>query len=128
MGFGLLCITSATLCLIFGREKALMGGGTTNEDSLQAMDVAIFNLKQKSHQCFVYFVTQLILFHLSSFLLMWLLYSKVVALFVNIVLAVFLFFFFFNGQDLFQKLYISDEESIDTNLENKIANPQRTPN
>jgi len=49
MGFGLLCITSATLCLIFGREKALMGGGTTNEDSLQAMDVAIFNLKQKSH-------------------------------------------------------------------------------
>ena len=49
MGFGLLCITSATLCLIFGREKALMGGGTTSEDSLQAMDVAIFNLKQKSH-------------------------------------------------------------------------------
>ena len=45
MGFGLLCITSASLCLMFGREKALLGGGTFTEDALEAMDTAIFHLK-----------------------------------------------------------------------------------
>ncbi len=34
MGFGLLCITTSTLCLMFGREKALMGGGGSNEDAI----------------------------------------------------------------------------------------------
>jgi len=34
MGFGLLCITSSTLCLIFGRERALLGGGSSNEDAI----------------------------------------------------------------------------------------------
>lgn len=57
MGFGLLCITSASLCLMFGREKALLGGGTVTEDALQAMDTAIAHLKKKSHQCFFYFIT-----------------------------------------------------------------------
>ena len=45
MGFGLLCITSSTLCLMFGRERALLGGGTTSEDAIQAMDKAIIILK-----------------------------------------------------------------------------------
>jgi hypothetical protein len=107
---------------MFGREKALLGGGTLSEDALQAMDTAILHLKEKSHQCFFYFVVQLVLFHLSSFLLMWLLYQNVVAIVVNVVLGFFLFFFFLNGFDLFEKLYISDEQSIDTNM-NQGASP-----
>lgn len=47
---------------------------------------------------------------------MWLLYQKIVAVVVNIVLGFFLFFFFLNGSELFGKLYISDEESTDTNM------------
>ena len=48
MGFGLLCITSSTLCLMFGQERALLGGGRKGEDALQAMDAAILILKTKS--------------------------------------------------------------------------------
>lgn len=119
MGFGLLCITSASLCLMFGREKALLGGGTTSEDSLQAMDTAIGHLKTKSHQCFFYFITQLVLFHLSSFLLMWVLYQNLVAIVVNVVLGLFLVFFFLNGSELFSSLYISDDQTTDTNMDNR---------
>jgi hypothetical protein len=61
-------------------------------------------------------VVQLVLFHLSSFLLMWLLYQKVVAIVVNVVLGFFLFFFFSNGSELFKQLYITDEQSTDTNM------------
>jgi hypothetical protein len=47
MGFGLLCITSSTLCLIFGQQRALLGGGGS-EDGMGAMDTAIKILKGKS--------------------------------------------------------------------------------
>ena len=56
---------------------------------------------------------------------MWLLYQKIVAVVVNIVLGFFLFFFFLNGSELFGKLYISDEESTDTNMAQNV--PQASP-
>jgi hypothetical protein len=37
MGFGLLCISTASLSLIFGKEKALMGGG----NALDVIDTSI---------------------------------------------------------------------------------------
>ena len=64
---------------------------------------------------------QLVLFHLSSFLLMWLLYQSAVAIVVNGILGLFLIFFFLNGSDLFEKLYISDEESTDTNMNQRAS-------
>jgi len=97
MGFGLLTISTASFCLIFGNEKALMGG----VGALSSMEMAIDTLRAKSHQCFYCFVIQLFCFHLSSFLLMWILYNKVVALTVNIVLLTFLFFFVRNGYEIF---------------------------
>jgi len=78
------------------------------------MDKAINILKAKSKQAFVYFIIQLILFHLSSFMLMWLLYPGVVAVITNVVLGVFLYFFIQNGQSLMQELWISDDDGEDT--------------
>ena len=44
MGFGLLCMSTATFCMIFGMERSLMG-----TEALESMDVAIESLKNKSH-------------------------------------------------------------------------------
>ena len=52
------------------------------------------------------------MFHISSFLLMWVLYSTFVALVVNMVLLVFLVIFIINGLDIVGKLYIDESEAI----------------
>ena len=52
---------------------------------------------------------------------MWLLYQSAVAIVVNGILGLFLIFFFLNGSDLFEKLYISDEESTDTNMNQRAS-------
>ena len=44
MGFGLLTISTATFSLMFGTQKALMGG----EGALESMDIAITALREKS--------------------------------------------------------------------------------
>lgn len=48
MGFGLLCTTGASLCLMFGSEKALLGGKEGTGEAFTAMDTAIVTLKKKS--------------------------------------------------------------------------------
>ena len=78
------------------------------------MDTAIRTLKQKSYESFAFFIIQLVMFHLSSFLLMWLLYSKIVAIVTNVVLAIFLYFFVSNGTQLISELYIPEENLTDT--------------
>ena len=60
------------------------------------MDEAIDNLKKKSYQCFYFFITQLLFFHVSSFLLVWILYNALAAIIVNIVLGIFLVLFLRN--------------------------------
>jgi len=45
---------------------------------------------------------------------MWLLYSNLVAIVINFVLAIFLFFFVSNGYKLIDDLYISEEDVVDT--------------
>jgi hypothetical protein len=52
MGFGMLCISTASLSMMFGREKALLGGG----EAMESFDTAIDILKAKSTECFYYFV------------------------------------------------------------------------
>jgi hypothetical protein len=61
-----------------------MGG-----QALDSMDKAIDAIKFRSMQVFKFFLVQLIAFHLSSFMLMWICYEAIVALIVNIVLAIF---------------------------------------
>ena len=57
-------------------------------------------------------MAQLLFFHVSSFLLMWVLYTSHVALVVNAVLLVFLLLFIVNGLDIYQKLYVSEDDAI----------------
>ncbi len=83
------------------------------------MDKAIHTLKQKSSESFLFFIIQLILFHLSSFLLMWITYSKGVSIIVNIVLAVFLVFFVQNGIELNNLMALSENDVTDTDLDAK---------
>ena len=49
---------------------------------------------------------------MSLFLLMWILYDPVVALSINIVLGIFLYFFVTNGLEIFGLLYVSDDQAI----------------
>ena len=107
LGFGLLCITTASLSLIFGTQKALMG-----DQALTSMDVAVNMLKKKAYQSFYFFAAQLIFFFLSAFMVLWGAYAKPVALAGNLVLGLCLFFFITNGIELFNQLYISDDEAV----------------
>ena len=115
MGFGTLCISTASFSLIFGQERALMGDGDAND----SMDRAIEMLKNKSYQCFYLFTTQLVCFHLSSFMLMWILYPPLVALFINAILAYFLYLFITNGLDVFRQLFVDEKEATSNDLDSK---------
>ena len=108
MGFGTLCISTASFSLIFGTQRALMG-----EQAYKSLDIAVATIKTKSYHCFYFFITQMAFFWLSSFLLMWILFTPIVALTANGVLGICLFFFITNGVELFDLLYISDDNAID---------------
>jgi hypothetical protein len=43
---------------------------------------------------------------------MWLYYPAKVAIIINIILAVFLIVFVKNGYEIFQKLYVKDDEAV----------------
>ena len=43
---------------------------------------------------------------------MWTLYYKTVALFINVILAVFLVLFVRNGLEIYYQLHVSDEEAV----------------
>jgi len=49
---------------------------------------------------------------MSSFLLMWTLYSKPVAIVINIILGIFLLLFIVNGKDIYEKLAVSEDEAV----------------
>ncbi len=104
MAFGLLCITIAAFCVMFGPGLALRGG-----EGATSMHKAVENMKIESRQCFKFFILQLLFFHVSSFLLMWLYYPIKVALVINIILGVFLALFIKNGTEIYDSLYVSDE-------------------
>ena len=107
MAFGLLCITIATFCVMFGPGLALRGA-----QGAESMHVAVENLKEESKTCFKFFILQLLFFHLSSFLLMWIFYSKSTAIVINCVLGVFLFLFVKNGREIIAELYIDEKEAV----------------
>ena len=83
------------------------------EEAYKSLDVAVAIVKQKSYHCFYFFLTQLGFFWISCFLLMWVLFDTVVALTANSVLGICLFFFISNGVELFDLLYITDDQAID---------------
>ena len=80
------------------------------------MDIAVEAIKGKSFHCFYFFLTQISFFFASCFMLMWILYNPIVALTANGILAITLFIFLTNGAELFDLLYISDDEAIDHNF------------
>jgi len=92
---------------MLGPGLALRGGEGAN-----SMHKAVENMKSESKHCFYFFMLQLLFFHMSSFLLMWTLYSKPVALVINIILGVFLLLFIWNGKDIYDKLAVSDSEAV----------------
>lgn len=91
---------------MFGPGRALRGEG------MEAVDFAIDTLKDKSFICFKYFMLQLLFFHISSFLLMWVYYRFITALIINIILLVFLILFVRNGTDIISKLWVNEDEAV----------------
>ena len=83
------------------------------EQAYKSMDIAVATIKQKSIHCFIFFMIQLSFFWLSSFLLMWIMYNPVVAITANGVFGLCLFFFVTNGAELYDLLFISDDQAID---------------
>jgi hypothetical protein len=43
---------------------------------------------------------------------MWLLYKPIVALIVNIILAIFLIIFVTNGIEIYKRLYVGEDEAV----------------
>ena len=107
MSFGLLCITISTFCQMFGPGLALRG-----KDGPESVHKAVDNMKNESKICFKFFIAQLLCFHCSSFLLMWLFYTTMTAIVTNIVLMIFLVAFVKTGYEIFEELYIEDEEAV----------------
>jgi hypothetical protein len=69
-------------------------------------------MKDKSYSCFKYFMLELLFFHVSSFLLMWIYYRFLVALVINIILGAFLILFVKNGYDIYSELYVEESEAV----------------
>lgn len=107
MGFGLLTIVIGSLCGMLGPGLALRG-----PDGPKSVHKAVDVMKNESVHCFTFFMLQLFFFHVSSFTLMWMLYSRNVAIVVNCVLLVFLFMFIYNGYTIYNKLYISESNAV----------------
>ena len=43
---------------------------------------------------------------------MWVLYDRLVATVINVILGIFLLIFIHNGRDIYDKLHVADEEAI----------------
>ena len=76
------------------------------------MHIAVDVMKSEAVSCFAFFMLQLFFFHMSSFSLMWMLYSSRVAIIVNAVLAVFLVLFLMNGYKIWSQLYVSEADAV----------------
>jgi hypothetical protein len=107
MSFGLLTIIVAALCSMLGPGLALRGS-----EGAGSVHKAVDVMKSESVNCFNFFILQLLMFHISSFLLMWVLYTSRVAMFVNVILLIFLVVFVVNGYDIYKKLHIREDEAI----------------
>ena len=110
MGLGLLCITTASFSLMFGPGKALRAA------NIKGIDETIEHMKNKSFLAFWFFVSELVFFHISSFMLMWIKYTPTVALVVNIVLFIFLLQFLSEGQDIMRKLFVKENDAVSGKL------------
>jgi hypothetical protein len=91
---------------MFGPGLALRG-----PNGADSMHKAVANMESESTICFKYFILQLLFFHLSSFLLMWMLYPVKVAIFINVILGVFLLVFIKNGIEIFNKLHVTHDDA-----------------
>ena len=111
MGFGLLCMTTATLTLYLGPGKALRA------QSIAEIEETIEHMKNKSHTCFWFFVCELISFHVSSCMLMWILYSETVAMVVNLVLIAALLQFVFEGLYIIKRLHVEEDEAVKSRID-----------
>ena len=92
---------------MFGPGLALRGG----EGGL-SMHKAVENMKKESTSCFTFFILQLLFFHVSSFLLMWLYYPTKVAIMINVILFAFLLIFIRSGWEIYNKLHVRDDEAV----------------
>lgn len=107
-----LTVINPLKCLMFGQGRALRG------DGLEAVDTAIEHLKGKSFACFNYFMLELLFFHVSSFLLMWIYYRFLVALVINVILGAFLLLFVRNGLDIVTQLHVDEAEAVTGKFKN----------
>ena len=89
---------------MLGPGLALRGG-----EGAVSMHKAVDNMAFEAKNCFGFFIAQLIFFYLSSFLLMWVLYSKSVAIITNLILAGFMLLFICNGLEIYDRLVIKGE-------------------
>ena len=105
---GMTVILVGTLCSIFGPGLALRGA-----DGSKSMHRAVDVMKGESVFCFNIFSAMLFFFHLSSFMLMWVLYDKAVAICVNIVLIFFFVMFIRNGIEITSRLHVREDEAVD---------------
>ena len=85
---------------------------------MEAVDTAIEHLKAKSFSCFRYFMLELLFFHVSSFLLMWIYYRFIVALVINVILGAFLLLFVRNGLDIVTQLHVDEAEAVTGKFKN----------
>ena len=81
-------------------------------DGANSMHKAVDAMKFESRHCFHFFMLQLFFFHVSSFLLMWVLYDRKVAIVINGILTIFLVAFIKNGYDIYDNLAIDDKEAV----------------
>lgn len=49
---------------------------------------------------------------------MWTLYSRTVAIFINFILLIFLLVFIKNGQEIYEKLHVRDEDAVTGKFQN----------
>ncbi len=81
-------------------------------DGANSMHKAVDGMRYESKSCFHFFMLQLFFFHISSFLLMWVLYERKVAIVINFILLIFLIAFIKNGYDIYDNLAVVDKDAV----------------
>ena len=112
-GSGLLAVTIATFSTMFGPGMALRG-----PEGAASMHKAVDIMEQNAKHCFFFFMLALVFFHISSFLMAWIITPSFSAIIVNLILGYFLVLFFKNGYEIHKALHVTKEQAVTGRFEN----------
>lgn len=83
-----------------------------------SMHKAVDIMEHNAKHCFFFFMLALVFFHISSFLMAWIIAPSFSAMIVNLILGYFLVLFVKNGYEIHNLLHVTKDQAITGRFEN----------